>query len=84
MIMTIKELHAALINCISVCERNGINPSSPEAAVWYANDPEAVRLKKLMSVYNNALTYAAASGRVGVDCVAFAQDAMVEAQAQMI
>jgi hypothetical protein len=81
MFKTIKEVQAALIARIDVCAAAGIDTTSPAATAWYDADAETVRLKKLFKVYNDAAAYAAFTKMyVGVGCITFAEDALIEAQ----
>ena len=75
------DIFAALMGRMEACDAAGVDPSSPAATVWYAADPETVRLVELHRVYQNALNYASArDGWVGVGRITFAEAALVEAQ----
>ena len=73
------DIFAALMTRMDACRNDGIDLGSDEAGEWYQNDAETQRLKKLHTVYQNALDYAP-SGYVGVGRITFAEAALVEAQ----
>ena len=75
------DVFAALMGRMDACRDAGVDTMSPEATVWYENDPETIRIKHLHTVYQNALDYAGAhTNYVGVGRITFAEAALIEAQ----